>query len=307
MIPISLYVIIEVLKLIQSSLIGWDELMCDDETDQKADCRNSDLIEELGQIEFVFSDKTGTLTQNKMEFKMCSIQGKIFTDHEGAIEDHMHVHGLQNWKEMTRQAIERGGVMLSKEEHSLQSFFTLMAVNHDVVVDKRDGELHYQASSPDELALVLASKDAGIELIDRDLNDVTLKVGEREDRWKILERFEFNSDRARSSVICHDQRNNTYWILTKGSDAKMLPRLDIESSLEKEVKEHLHKFAVEGLRTLVMAEREITEDDFKAIETKMEELKTSTDKTKDEQIAKFQDEWEQGLTYVGCSAIEDKL
>jgi phospholipid-transporting ATPase len=34
-------------------------------------CRNSDLIEELGQVEFVFSDKTGTLTQNKMEFKKC--------------------------------------------------------------------------------------------------------------------------------------------------------------------------------------------------------------------------------------------
>lgn len=62
MIPISLYVIIEVLKLVQSYLVKWDEGMYDKETEQYAECRNSDLVEELGQIDFIFSDKTGTLT-----------------------------------------------------------------------------------------------------------------------------------------------------------------------------------------------------------------------------------------------------
>ena len=41
-------------------------------------CRNSDLIEELGQVEFVFSDKTGTLTQNKMEFKKCQVGSDVY-------------------------------------------------------------------------------------------------------------------------------------------------------------------------------------------------------------------------------------
>lgn len=62
LIPISLYVIIEMLKLSQAYLIGRDVKMYDEETKQNALCRNSDLIEELGQIDFVFSDKTGTLT-----------------------------------------------------------------------------------------------------------------------------------------------------------------------------------------------------------------------------------------------------
>ena len=43
-------------------------------------CRNSDLIEELGQVEFVFSDKTGTLTQNKMEFKKCQVGQSTYGD-----------------------------------------------------------------------------------------------------------------------------------------------------------------------------------------------------------------------------------
>jgi len=71
MIPISLYVVIEMTKLGQSKLINEDVRMFFAEDMQFALCRNSDLVEELGQVEFVFSDKTGTLTQNKMEFKKC--------------------------------------------------------------------------------------------------------------------------------------------------------------------------------------------------------------------------------------------
>ena len=52
--------------------------MYDQETRQFASCKNSDLTEELGQVQMIFSDKTGTLTQNKMEFKKCQIAGQKF-------------------------------------------------------------------------------------------------------------------------------------------------------------------------------------------------------------------------------------
>ena len=78
MIPISLYVIIELLKLGQGILINNDVKMYCSEDMNFAACRNSDLTEELGQVEFIFSDKTGTLTQNKMEFKKCTVGGKIY-------------------------------------------------------------------------------------------------------------------------------------------------------------------------------------------------------------------------------------
>ena len=82
MIPISLYVIIEVLKLVQSYLVKWDVDMYDAETEQRAECRNSDLVEELGQVDFIFSDKTGTLTCNKMLFKRCSVGGRVYSTGE---------------------------------------------------------------------------------------------------------------------------------------------------------------------------------------------------------------------------------
>ena len=75
MVPISLYVIIEILKLGQAVYINKDLQMYDMETESYAKAANSDLIEELGQVEMVFSDKTGTLTQNKMVLKKCQING----------------------------------------------------------------------------------------------------------------------------------------------------------------------------------------------------------------------------------------
>ena len=42
--------------------------------------KTADVNEDLGQVEYVFSDKTGTLTENKMEFKKCSIFGKLYGD-----------------------------------------------------------------------------------------------------------------------------------------------------------------------------------------------------------------------------------
>ena len=82
MIPISLYVIIEMLKICMAKSIDRDvKMFFADEDDMNfASARNSDLIEELGQVEFVFSDKTGTLTQNKMEFKKCHISDQLFGD-----------------------------------------------------------------------------------------------------------------------------------------------------------------------------------------------------------------------------------
>jgi magnesium-transporting ATPase (P-type) len=78
LIPISLYVALEIVKLIQSILIFYDEKCVDPVSKKPAVARTSDLIEELGQVEFIFSDKTGTLTKNEMEFRKCYINNTIY-------------------------------------------------------------------------------------------------------------------------------------------------------------------------------------------------------------------------------------
>ncbi|KAL0352712.1 UNVERIFIED_CONTAM: putative phospholipid-transporting ATPase 5 [Sesamum angustifolium] len=75
LIPISLYVSIELVKVLQAMLINKDLAMYDEATGKTVEARTSNLNEELGQVEMILSDKTGTLTCNQMEFRKCSIEG----------------------------------------------------------------------------------------------------------------------------------------------------------------------------------------------------------------------------------------
>ena len=91
-VPISLLVTIEVVKYVQAILISFDEEMNHNGTLAKA--RTSNLNEELGQISYIFTDKTGTLTENIMEFKKCSIGGELYAADENSA-DFMDENGLR--------------------------------------------------------------------------------------------------------------------------------------------------------------------------------------------------------------------
>ena len=197
MIPISLYVIIEVLKLVQSYLIKWDDDMYDKHSGKQAECRNSDLIEELGQVDFIFSDKTGTLTCNKMIFKKCHIKGVNYTFDPFLVPEGQEVYEeaksnimnqFPNYEQMPLNSpnfenVDKGMTKLSSthqnpngtlksdvlDNYAIKEFFKFMALCHSVMVDHdpENDDLLYQSSSPDELALIKASNEIGINLTER--------------------------------------------------------------------------------------------------------------------------------------------
>lgn len=76
-VPLSLYITVEMITLFMMQLINWDKDMYHKETDTPAAARST-IVTDLGQVKYVFSDKTGTLTQNVMKFKRCSVDGLIF-------------------------------------------------------------------------------------------------------------------------------------------------------------------------------------------------------------------------------------
>ena len=223
MIPISLYVIIEILKMVQAYIINADIELYNHENNQYSKCQNSDLIEEVGQVKFVFSDKTGTLTQNKMELKKCCINQTIYGELE---EGEENIEGIcaSSVARMKDQVMLRGE---TKDSRATLNFLTALSVCHMVVCDKSDetDEVHYSSSSPDELALVVAAKLAGFELLSRSTQGVRImnKIDECIQEYNLLCEFPFDSDRKRMSMIVQD--SGRYFLFTKGADTVMLPRL----------------------------------------------------------------------------------
>lgn len=96
-VPIALIVSLEFVKVIQAMFISVDvELMgvCDDGSLQPCQVNTVSLNEELGQVKYVFTDKTGTLTQNCMKFKMCKIGSLTYGDQSDLIERQSMAGGM---------------------------------------------------------------------------------------------------------------------------------------------------------------------------------------------------------------------
>ena len=94
---------IEVVKYWQASLINSDLDMYYAPTDTPALCRTSSLVEELGQIAYIFSDKTGTLTCNEMEFRECSIYGTMYAS---VVDDAKRDQGQKTFEVLGHRAME---------------------------------------------------------------------------------------------------------------------------------------------------------------------------------------------------------
>uniref|UniRef100_A0A8B9K2F4 Phospholipid-transporting ATPase n=1 Tax=Astyanax mexicanus TaxID=7994 RepID=A0A8B9K2F4_ASTMX len=84
LIPVSLYVSIEIVKLGQIYFIQNDLDLYNPKLDSGVQCRALNITEDLGQIQYLFSDKTGTLTENRMLFRRCTVSGTEYPHHENA-------------------------------------------------------------------------------------------------------------------------------------------------------------------------------------------------------------------------------
>jgi phospholipid-transporting ATPase len=207
-------------------------------TNTPAIARSSSLIEELGQVEYVFSDKTGTLTCNEMEFRECSIAGLSYAttaDPERRPKSDNDYEGQYSFKQLEEH------LQSSEHLYIIQEFMTSLMTCHTVIPEvlKDSDEIVYQASSPDEAALVQgASETFGYQFYARRPHSINCKVKGQEIEFEILNVCEFNSTRKRMSLVLKDPQGKIK-LYCKGADSVILERLAPNNSFEEATLHHL--------------------------------------------------------------------
>ncbi|XP_022881004.1 phospholipid-transporting ATPase 3-like [Olea europaea var. sylvestris] len=328
-IPISLYVSVEMIKFIQSTqFINNDLCMYHAESNTPALARTSNLNEELGQVEYIFSDKTGTLTRNLMEFFKCSIGGEVYGTGVSEIEmgTAQRSGAKMEVQKETNAAREKGfnfddarlmrGAWRNEPNPDFcKEFFRCLAICHTVLPEGDDSpeKIRYQAASPDEAALVTAAKNFGFFFYKRSPTTIHVreshveKMGKVQDvPYEILNVLEFNSTRKRQSVVCRypDGRLVLY---CKGADTVIYERLaDSENDLKRTTRDHLEQFGAAGLRTLCLAYRDLSSDSYENWNEKYIQAKSSL-RDREKKLDEVAELIEKDLVLIGCTAIEDKL
>ncbi|XP_024030758.1 phospholipid-transporting ATPase 10 [Morus notabilis] len=338
LIPISLYVSIEIVKVLQGSFINQDLNMYYEETDTPARARTSNLNEELGQVDTILSDKTGTLTCNSMEFIKCSIAGTAYgrgiTEVERAMAkrngspllqnmavEENHVEDATEAKPSIKgfnfvdERIMDGQWVKEPRADVIQKFLRALAVCHTALpeVDEETGTTTYEAESPDEAAFVIAARELGFMFHERshtsisvyELDPVTNMKVERV--YKLLNILEFSSSRKRMSVIVRNGEGKLL-LISKGADSVMFERLAKDGrEFEEQTKKHVNEYADAGLRTLVVAYRELDEEEYDEFNKAFTEAKNMVNADREEIIEDEAEKIEKELILLGATAVEDKL
>ena len=203
-----MYVTMEAVRFVYARYVENDLEMYDEPTDSPAQARNSNIIEDLGQIQYIFSDKTGTLTQNDMIFAKCSISGLKYGECvqqetiAAASREHHPPAPLEKCDSSSTDSSSTDTLspgtrfadprLLSRLQaqhataNEIHEFLLLLALCNTVIpsIDPESKKIRYQASSPDEESLVFAAYALGYQLQQRDGQICTVNILGKEEKWK---------------------------------------------------------------------------------------------------------------------------
>ncbi|KIJ26520.1 hypothetical protein M422DRAFT_272396 [Sphaerobolus stellatus SS14] len=318
LIPISLIVTMEVVKYQQAQLINSDLDMYYAKRDTPALCRTSSLVEELGQIEYVFSDKTGTLTRNEMEFRIACIAGVSYAEaiEESKLDDapgqhstFQHLQSLLAGPSSSNPFEDPSPATsgdVAREREVAREFMTLLAVCHMVIPEvKEDGKIKYQASSPDEAALISGAEMLGYKFHTRKPKSVFVDIQGVSQEFEILNVCKFNSTRKRMSTIVRTP-DGRIKLFCKGADTVILERLAPNQPYTEKTLQHLEDYATEGLRTLCISSRTIPEEEYRSWVTIYDQAAVTIN-GRGEALDKAAEMIEHDMFLFGATAIEDKL
>jgi phospholipid-translocating ATPase len=347
LVPISLYISLEIIRSCQAFFIYSDIFMYYEKIDYPCTPKSWNISDDLGQIEYIFSDKTGTLTQNVMEFKKCTINavpyGEAYTEAQAGMqkreginveEEGARIHEkiardkirmLKELREMHDNPYLRDedltfvapdfvadlkGEGREEQKRANEYFMVALALCHTVITERTAGDppkLEFKAQSPDEAALVATARDCGFTVLGRSNDDIHLNIMGEDRTYKVLNTLEFNSTRKRMSAIIR-MPSGRIKLFCKGADSM------IYSRLKKGLQQPLRKSTAEHLETFAREGLRtlcIAERDVDEEEyqfwSKDHDNAAQAIQDRDVKLEEVADRIERDLMLLGGTAIEDRL
>ncbi|XP_022113742.2 probable phospholipid-transporting ATPase IIB [Pieris rapae] len=323
-IPISLRVNLEMGKVFYSWTIQRDKKI------SGTVMRSTTIPEELGRIQYLLADKTGTLTKNEMVFQKLHLGNALFDkDNFHEVEALLTQHVTKDCPAIASTPIGDGSLLSPTPRQVWESVLAL-ALCHNVTpvyeVDDQTDEAQsdmgssvmsescggavpqqqlcdYQASSPDEVALVKWTDMMGVSLYRRDLHNISLKLRAANEimSFTILQVFPFTSESKMMGIIVQEEVSGEITYYVKGADVA-LSKLLLSSWLATECS----KLAADGLRTLVVAKRTLTKNEYLEFESEYKEARLTV-LNRNERTAAALSRLHRGLTLLGLTGVEDRL
>eukprot|EP00924_Labyrinthula_sp_SR-Ha-C_P009181 maker-scaffold_2-snap-gene-15.43-mRNA-1 protein AED:0.03 eAED:0.06 QI:0/0/0/1/0/0/2/0/1308 len=328
-VPISLLVILAFTNFVHALQIQWDPLMSstkkvgDQQMKKSSKCNNMDLVQEIGQVQYVFTDKTGTLTRNEMKVvgfcigQDCKVYGIGEPDREDQLSSEAAFSKIFDTLIVDRQS--------NSTSSSIDLFLECVSVCHTVLVDRREDGVTYNAEGPDEEALVNCAHNLGYKLEKTDDNCYVLRILQNDHsvtkKYDVVAVNAFNSTRKRMSILLRETFNvevtdcdtvrekevSKYTLFVKGADSIMFELANNDPMYLQSLEEQLVRFSVDGLRTLVFGKKSMSCSEAERWLKSYIEARSIIGTSKAQHLADVAKNIENNLTILGASAIEDRL
>ena len=336
-IPIALRVNLDVSKTWFSFVISKDEEI------PETIARNSTIPEELGRISYIFSDKTGTLTKNEMIFKKISLETEHFGEEQfqelKEILDEeckncdaplFDLINIQNNQNINTNSVNSNSNSLSSSNNDIvpenmnnedniistrkmakrirrtkgkivRDTITAMVLCNNVTPT----ETGYQASSPDEVALVKFADTLKMKLFYRTDKEIKIKdCADNIEEFEVLANFPFSSDTKRMGIILKNKKYGHIIYYLKGAENVMMKF--VKKDYIGYIKENAENLAVKGLRTLVLSQKILSQEEFDKWNIEYQEALSSMDNRK-EKITESVSKLENNMDFLCVTGVEDLL
>ena len=339
MIPISLIITLEIVKLIQGAFMKADAYSYSKVRKKWLNPNTISLNEECGLVNYIFSDKTGTLTCNRMQFKYCVIGDICYeylrTEGEGSVkemnfrydENIVIVRKYEMFENILdenkmRNASKYNNYILKSKDNSVKlslentqdlidHFWYALSLCHSCSIQQNDdGTEEYICMSPDSIELVKTARDQGWNFIESGSSSIKrIRLGKdglfRNDIER-LQLIEFSSDRKRETVIVRDR--GIIKVYVKGADSIVEQRLSKKTpdSILRQCKYYVNKFSAQGFRTLFIAMKILSQSEYDDYAAKLKEALMS-EEDKDQKVEAVNNTIETDLFLIGTTIVEDKL